>query len=461
MVKQSASGNPKKRESIKPVIEAFLVAVPYILIGCLWIFLTDLLLNLATTHHDIIVISNIKGWLYVSVTAVLPWILVYKRIKQVKKSQAELEDSETRFRLLVESAPDAVFVQVDYRFAYVNAKAVALYGAKSENDLLGQPVLGFAVDELRTLVMDRARQINEKKIVQPLSEEVIRRLDGGKLDVEVSAVPIRFNGKDGALIFMRDITERKRNERNRLRMEIQLREKHRMESIGTLASGIAHEINNPISGIINYAQPISEHSAADETLKEYSGEIMREGLRVAETVKNLLDFSQHNRQSRALTPVRKIVEPTVSVIEPVLRHDQIGLKVSIADHLPPLTCSAQQIRQVLMNLLTNARDALNVRYSGYDENKKIIVSASAIERDETQWVRFVVEDSGPGMSDSQLSRIFDPFYTTGARSAHSGLGLSICLGIVREHRGDIRFETQLGAYTRAIVELPAEEGALV
>ncbi len=137
------------------------------------------------------------------------------------------------------------------------------------------------------------------------------------------------------------------------------------------------------------------------------------------------------------------------------------LNVSIADHLPPLTCSAQQIRQVLMNLLTNARDALNVRYSGYDENKKIIVSASAIERDETQWVRFVVEDSGPGMSDSQLSRIFDPFYTTGARSAHSGLGLSICLGIVREHRGDIRFETQLGAYTRAIVELPAEEGALV
>lgn len=461
MPKRSASNKGIRKNSISPLRECVWIVIPYIILGCLWIFLTDLLLNLAVTPHDMVVISNIKGWLYVAVTAVLLWIMVNRRVGQAIKSQKELEDSEARFRSLVEGAPDAVFVQTDCRFAYVNAKAAALFGAKSENELLGQPVAGFMAEESRAMLMSRTRQINEDKTAQPLTEEVIRRLDGGQLEVEASAVPVRYNGKNGALVFMRDITERRQYERNRLRMELQLREKHRLESIGTLASGIAHEINNPISGIINYAQLIAENTDADMQLREYSGEIMREGLRIAETVKNLMSFSQCNKQAYAPTLVQEIVEETISLTEPVLRHDQISLSLRVTEGLPPINCCAQQIRQVLMNLITNARDALNARYSGFDENKKLSVTAEQTEREGIPWVQLVVEDTGVGISENLLPRIFDPFLTTSTHSGHSGLGLSICLGIVREHHGDIRFETQAGEYTHAIVELPAEESALI
>jgi signal transduction histidine kinase len=244
-------------------------------------------------------------------------------------------------------------------------------------------------------------------------------------------------------------------------MELQLREKHRMESIGTLARGIAHEINNPITGIINYAQLISDHPATDGELREYSGEIMREGQRVADTIKNLLSFAQYNKQTHTMVSAREIVNQTVSLAETVLRQDQIDLTVSVVDDLPEINCSAQQIRQVLMNLITNARDALNARYSGFDENKKLGVFAESIQRDGLPWVRFTVEDRGIGFSEDLLPRVFDPFFTTSMRSEHAGLGLSICLGIVKEHHGDIRFDSQPGVYTRAIVELPTEEGALV
>jgi signal transduction histidine kinase len=188
---------------------------------------------------------------------------------------------------------------------------------------------------------------------------------------------------------------------------------------------------------------------------------MREGQRVADTMKNLLSFAQYNKQAHTPNDVSGIVDQTISLAETVLRRDQIGISVSVADDLPELSCCAQQIRQLLMNLITNARDALNARYSGFDENKKLLVSAERTERAGQPWVRFTVEDRGMGISEDLLPKVFDPFFTTSTRSEHSGLGLSICLGIVREHHGDVRFESQPGEYTRAIVELPVEESALI
>jgi len=461
MPKRMKISAPLKQRNLSPLRESLRVVLPYVILGCLWILLTDPLLNLAPDKQGTVFISIIKGSAYVLITAALLWALVFSRVKQVRASQKQLEDSEARFRLLVESAPDAVFVQADYRFAYVNAKAVKLFGAESESELLGQPVDRFVPEKLQTLVMEQVQRANVEKAAISANEETIRRIDGGRTEVEVSAVSVRFGGQDGALVFMRDITGRKQFERNRLRMELQLREKHRLESIGTLASGIAHEINNPITGIINYAQLISDSPLADEKLHEYSEEIMREGQRVADTVKNLLSFSQYNKQAHVQVSAGDLVRQTIALVEAVLRHDQIDLSVCIADDLPLISCSAQQIRQVLMNLITNARDALNARYRGYDVNKRMSVSAEPINRGGYRWVRFTVEDRGAGISADLLPKIFDPFFTTSMRSEHAGLGLSICLGIVKEHHGDIRFESEAGKFTRAIMELPAEEGALI
>jgi PAS domain S-box-containing protein len=440
-------------------MEALRVVLPYVILGGLWIGFSDKLLNLAPDLNGMLLISSIKGWAYVLITAVLLWVLVYSRINQLRISEAERQDSETRFRLLVESAPDAVFVQTDGYFAYVNFKTAELVGAADADALLGQPIEAFLPERRRAFVKAQILRAKSLKVSKSVYEETIL-CNGAEREVEVSAVPICFGDKNSTLVFMRDITERRRFEKNRLRMELQLRQKQRLESVGTLAGGIAHEINNPVSGVLGYAQLIAEHPAADETLREYSEEIIREASRIADTVKKLLHFSQPEMQAHSPASVRAIVDETVSLVHSALQYDQIELRLDIPDGLPDILCCYQQIEQVLMNLIANARDALNERYSGYDEKKVIAISAAAFDRDGQAWVRLTVYDGGTGIADDLLPRVFDPFYTSGTRSAHAGLGLSICHSIVKEHRGDIYFETQPGAFTRAIVELPTEGGAL-
>lgn len=455
------SDNSLLRKSLSPLCESLRIVLPYVVLGCLWIFFSDHLLNLAPDMQGMLLISTIKGWAYVAITAVMLWALVYSRVKQVRDSQAELADSEARFRLLVEGAPEAVFVRMDRRFVYANAKTLELMGVKQGSELIGHSIEEFMPEDQRDAIMTKIHQTNAKGLSYTSNEGILVRPDGSEMEVEVSTVPVRYCGKSSTLVFMRDITDRKRYERNKLRLELQLRQKHRLESIGTLASGIAHEINNPITGIINYAQLISDHPHAEEKLHEYSREIMHEGMRVAETVKNLLSFSQYNKQAQTPNLVGEIVDQTISLTEMVLRHDQIDLAVNVADGLPVIKCCSQQIQQVLMNLITNARDALNARYSGFDENKKLSVSAQLTTRDNQPWVRFTVQDCGIGIREDLLPKLFDPFFTTSIRSEHTGLGLSICLGIVKEHHGDIWFESQPGEYTRAIVELPADGGVLI
>jgi len=461
MPDRSIPNQTPTRLSLRPHTEALRIVLPYVILGCLWIFLSDSLMNLATDTQGMLLISNIKGWLFVAITAALLWALVYGRVKRLKSSEAKLRDSEARFKLLVEYAPDAVFVQTDHRLTYVNAKAVELFGADSESELIGKDVADFADEETRRNLVQKIVRVNGKAPTLPVSEIGVVRPDGARVDAEISTVPIRYNNQNSTLVFMRDITERKQYERNRLRMELQLRQKHRLESVGTLAGGIAHEINNPITGIINYAQLIEDDPQASETMREYSRDIMREGQRVADIVKNLLNFSHQEKRTFTPAVIRGIINETVSLIRSVLQHDQIDLRLNIAEGLPKVSCCAQQIKQALMNLITNAREALNVRYPAYDENKALTISASAFDREGAAWVRMVVEDNGVGISEDYLPRIFDPFYTSGIRSEHAGLGLFISHRIVKEHHGEIYFDTQPGQYTRAVIELPVKEGALV
>ncbi len=160
-------------------------------------------------------------------------------------------------------------------------------------------------------------------------------------------------------------------------LEAQLRQSQKLESIGTLASGVAHEINNPINGIMNYAQLIKDDMAEDrEAVTEFAGEIIHETKRIATLVSNLLRFARHDKEGHSPARVRDIVEETSSLVRTVMRHDQISLDVDIPEGLPTIRCRSQQIQQVLMNLLTNARDALNDKYQGYDENKIIRLTAA-------------------------------------------------------------------------------------
>jgi signal transduction histidine kinase len=257
---------------------------------------------------------------------------------------------------------------------------------------------------------------------------------------------------------IRDITEQVSLEKEKEKADSILRNQQKLESIGTLASGIAHEINNPINGILNYGQVISDSVEEDSDIKNFAQEIIRETNRVSVIVKNLLDFSRQNNQQHSYARLEDIVEGTLSLIRTIFRHDNIELNVKIAKNICKIKCRSQQIQQVLMNLLTNARDALNERYPGADKNKIINLTCKQYTQDKRKWISIDVEDFGRGISDEIKQRIFDPFFTTKKEDKGTGLGLSISYGIVKEHHGQITVESEPDKFTRFTLHLPCDNG---
>lgn len=253
-----------------------------------------------------------------------------------------------------------------------------------------------------------------------------------------------------------DITELKRLEQERSNMEAQLRQQQKLESLGTLAGGVAHEINNPINGIMNYAQLMLDRLDPASPLLEFAGEIIHETQRVATIVRDLLTFARNEKQHHSPARVVDIVESTLTLIRTVIRHDHIELTVDVPSDLPQLRCRSQQIQQVLMNLMTNARDALNERYPGHHDNKVLKVTARSMLQEGHPWIRLSVEDHGAGISPEVRERMFDPFFTTKPRDRGTGLGLSISHSIVKEHLGQITAECIPGVATMLHVDLPAE-----
>lgn len=250
-----------------------------------------------------------------------------------------------------------------------------------------------------------------------------------------------------------EMYERKKAAEEKVNLEAQLFRQQKLESIGTLASGVAHEINNPLTGIINYANLIYSR-IGDESLKEYSKGIMDEGQRVAGIVRNLLAFARQEKESHQPADIREIINAALSLLGSVLRKDQIKLEKDIPDSLPLLYCRSQQIQQVLINLLTNARDALNQRYQNNHENKRVQIRVMTLEKDGAPCLRTIVEDYGVGITPEIIERIFDPFFTTKHRNQGTGLGLSVSYGIIKEHEGELWTESVIEQYTRFYMDLP-------
>jgi signal transduction histidine kinase len=248
--------------------------------------------------------------------------------------------------------------------------------------------------------------------------------------------------------------ERQKAGQERLRLEAQLRDAQKLEALGTLAGGVAHEINNPVNGILNYSQLIIERLAdRDREVAEIAGEIIHEAERITLIVRNLLQFTRHEKPRYSPARIVDIVESTISLMRTISKRDQITLDIEVPVGLPKVKCRSQQIQQVLMNLLTNARDALNEKYPGYHRDKIIAVRAGLMEKDGRPWIRTTVEDKGTGIPSDIQPRIFEPFFTTKPGDKGSGLGLAVSLGIVKEHGGELQVETQPGQFTRVHLDL--------
>ena len=276
---------------------------------------------------------------------------------------------------------------------------------------------------------------------------------------EQSYVPfVDVDGETKALILLRDVTEEKKYRAETMRAG-------QLASIGELAAGVAHEINNPINGIINYAQVLlddasqggMEGEGGHPVQREMLDRIIKEGERIAYIVRNLLFFARQREEEAEVVEIGAIVDDSLALIKHQLQKDGIRISTDIPEGLPPIRVHPQQLQQVLLNLLSNARYALNHRYPGRDAGKKLEIRCREVQGPGRTMVRTEITDHGEGIPPEMLSQIFEPFFSSKKPGEGTGLGLSISAGLIRDFQGELRVASELGVYTTMTVDLPAYE----
>jgi two-component system NtrC family sensor kinase len=266
---------------------------------------------------------------------------------------------------------------------------------------------------------------------------------GESRTVNVAIAPLvtkKFN-VIGRLIIMDDITER-------VELEAQLSQSDKLSSIGLLAAGVAHEVNTPLAVISSYAQMLSKQLQGDPQKSGLMEKITRQTFRASEIVNNLLNFSRTSGTEFAEVDVNRIILDTMALLEHQFKTAKIRVQDELGGHVPPISGNAGRLQQVFLNLFLNARDAM-------PEGGTLRVASS-----NGDGVSVVVSDTGSGIAQEHIRRIYDPFFTTKAspqnaqQSRGTGLGLSVTYGIIQEHAGKIRVESRPGEGTTFYLDFP-------
>lgn len=364
-----------------------------------------------------------------------------EEVDERRQAQQTLEESEKRLRMYIEKAPVAIFVTNNTaQLVDVNPAACAMTGYSRE-ELLGIGLLDIISDEPDEEILKHTEWFD----AGVSSGEVrLHRKDGSEFWVQIDAVTL---SSDRFVSFAFDITQRKQTEES-------LRHHQKMESLGTMARGLAHEINNPLMGMMSYAELIGSR-VEDPNVLDYVKNILREGERIAHITRGLLSFSQDDVATRHPANIGTIISDSLPLVHTAMLHSHVTIKTELDDAGLEVNCSRQQIQQVIVNLLMNARDALDMKYPTYDREKTIRIRVEGLVKDDTPWVRTSIEDHGAGMPKSHAARAIDPFFTTKSRSESTGLGLAISFGIIKEHGGHLNIQSEEGVGTTATIDLPA------
>jgi signal transduction histidine kinase/ActR/RegA family two-component response regulator len=279
-----------------------------------------------------------------------------------------------------------------------------------------------------------------------LEVEFIRR-DGSALWAELKMNFMRdTTGRPiGILGVMRDSSERKKAEEQRREFEQKAQLVSHLASVGELSAGVAHEINNPLTGVIGYAELLMQEDVPEHIKNDL--EIIRDGAkRVADIVKGLLTFARQTRPERKLVDINQVLGVSVRLRAYELETGNIKVTAKLAPDLPLTIADPGQLQQVFLNLLINAEMEMELAHG----KGKLVIRTEQLDNT----IRISFKDDGPGIAEENLEKIFDPFFSTREIGKGTGLGLSICHGIVTEHGGRIWAESKLGKGATFIVELP-------
>ncbi|MGA9407661.1 MAG: PAS domain S-box protein, partial [Bacteroidota bacterium] len=373
-------------------------------------------------------------------------------ITERKRSEEMIKEREVQYRELVESARDTIFtISNNGNITSVNAAFESATGWKRE-EWLGKPFTEVLHPNDVPTMLDRFGR-SMKGEPQPLEEIRVKTKSDKYVLVELSTVPQTRNGKlIGVMGVGRDITDRKQ-------LEEQLRRTQRLDSIGSLASGIAHDLNN-VLGPIMLGVDVLSRKLTDESSQKILQNVRNSSKRGSEIVKQVLAFARGTEQEYTPQQLRYVVNEIHSFVRETFPKE-IAIRIDIPKDLPPILGDSTQLHQILLNLCVNARDAMpsggNIRISA----SKVDLSKPEVENyvgvHPGAFVCLSLSDTGTGIPEEIRVKIFDPFFTTKEVGKGTGLGLSTVASIVRDHKGFIKLVSEVGRGTEFNIYFPAIE----
>jgi PAS domain S-box-containing protein len=389
----------------------------------------------------------------------------------------ERKRTEERFRLVVESTPNAI-VMVDAAglIVLVNSQTEKFFGYRRE-ELVGQPVEILVPERFRGRHPDHRASFFATPSARPMGagrDLYGRRKDGSEFPVEIGLTPVQTN--EGLLVLSAivDITERKRAEEElrysheeleRLVAELraksddvrtmtqQLWQAAKLASVGELAASIAHELNNPLATVSLRIESLLGHTPEGDPRRRPLEIIDQETKRMGSLVANLLQFSRRGRDQISTVDIRQELAGAVELVGYHLRKRQIAVVQELAADTPTIHAERQKLRQVFLNLLTNASDAMPQGGTLTLRSRPDTLASGQPA------VRIEISDTGTGIPPAHLAKVFDPFFTTKEEGQGTGLGLAICRRVVEEHHGTIQIESEPGQGTTVRIVLPVRNGS--
>ncbi|MBI5141530.1 MAG: PAS domain S-box protein [Nitrospirae bacterium] len=378
---------------------------------------------------------------------------VIEDVTERKRAEQVLMESEEQFRALVEQSITGIAVIQNGVFVFVNSRLSEMFGYRSD-EMTGRHPPDFVLESDRDMVRESLRKRMSGEIDSERLTFRVARKDGSERHVELFSKAMTYKGSRAFLSTLMDITEQKS-------LEEQLRQAQKMEAIGQLAGGVAHDFNNILSAIIGYASLARMRMGDSDTNRQNIDQILASSERAAALTQSLLSFSRKQVVNLAGIELNDIVAGFEKFLLRLLRED-ICLRTGLSPVGLPVLADRGQIEQMLMNLVTNARDAM-------PNGGSITIATEAVTMDRLpadpyepghgsgDYALITVKDTGTGIAENVRERIFEPFFTTKEVGKGTGLGLSMVYGIVRKHNGFVDVESRPGMGSEFRIYLPVHK----
>jgi two-component system NtrC family sensor kinase len=370
---------------------------------------------------------------------------VGRDITEHRRIEEALRQSEENYRVLFDSSViGTIVLEADtLRIAMANQAATEIFGFSSVEEVRGLDPFDYIRPKDKEKVLELAMTDLFEKDSRQVHEFGVSTKDGRQIWISATGARIRHEGRVAGLICFTDITEQKRQNERLLMTD-------RLASMGELASGAAHELNNPLTSIIGFSQLLMEKEVPDD-IREDLKLINNEARRAIVVTNNFLSFARKHSSTKQLNQINNIIEDVLELRAYEHRVNHIDIDRHFDTNLPEIMVDYFQMQQVFMNIIINAE------YFMVKMHSKGTLTITTEKENST--VRISFADDGPGITAEDLGRIFDPFFTTKEAGSGTGLGLSICHGIVSEHGGQMYGTSQLGKGATIVVELPIKKRA--